>query len=60
MSRAKLNELILPSPANGHKPPVQSVCLRKPGAIKGARLIHLQSLLNYLRANMVGGEKEVI
>jgi hypothetical protein len=55
LSRAKLNELILPTLANGNKPPVKSVCLRKPGASKGARLIHLQSLLAYLRANMEGG-----
>jgi hypothetical protein len=58
LSRAKLNELILPTATNGKKPPVKSVCLRKPGAIKGARLIHLQSLLAYLRARMEGGEAE--
>lgn len=27
---------------------VKTVCLRKPGAAKGARLIHLASLLDYL------------
>lgn len=29
---------------------VRSVCLRKPGALKGARLVNLESLLCYLRA----------
>lgn len=55
LSRAKMYELITPSIGNGHKPPVRSVCLRKPGAIKGTRLIHLQSLLDYLHANATGG-----
>jgi hypothetical protein len=55
LSRAKLNQLILPTASNGHKPPVKSVCLRKPGAIKGARLVHLSSLLAYLHSNSEGG-----
>lgn len=29
---------------------VRSICLRKPGALKGARLINLESLLGYLRS----------
>src|SRR5436190_18083224 len=58
LSRAKLKELILPSKGNGNKPPVKSVCLRKPGAVKGARLIHLNSLLTYLRAHMEGGQSK--
>jgi hypothetical protein len=28
--------------------PIKTVCLRRPGAAKGARLVHLDSLLNYL------------
>ena len=49
LSRSKIYELILPSEANNYKPPVTSVSLRKPGQIKGTRLVVLQSLLDYLR-----------
>ena len=49
LSRSKLYELILPSESNNYKPPVKSVSLRKPGQIKGTRLIVFQSLLDYLR-----------
>jgi hypothetical protein len=49
LSRSKIYELILPSESNNYKPPVKSVSLRKPGQIKGTRLIVLQSLLDYLR-----------
>ena len=45
LSRSGMWNLI----ADGH---VKSVCLRKPGAAKGTRLVHLQSLLDYLHANM--------
>lgn len=48
LSRSTLNSLILPSQENSHKPPVRSICLRKPGRARGARLIHLQSLLDHL------------
>ena len=34
--------------ADGH---VKSVCLRKKGAAKGTRLVHLRSLLDYLHAH---------
>ena len=47
LSRTKLNSLIL-----GDNPPVKSVSLRKRGQIKGTRLIHLPSLLEYLHAQM--------
>ena len=56
LSRSKLNELILRCPANDFKAPVQSVCLRRRGAAKGARLINLQSLLEHLRRHSEGGE----
>ena len=49
LTRSKLYDLISPSEDNGFKPPVKSVSLRKPGQIKGTRLIVLQSLLDYLR-----------
>jgi hypothetical protein len=56
LSRSKLNELILPCSVNDFKAPVRSVCLRRKGAAKGARLINLQSLLEYLRQRSEGGE----
>ena len=43
LSRAGLNNLIL-----GPNPPVRSVCLRKRGALRGVRLIVVQSLIEYL------------
>ena len=49
LSRSKLNELILPSPLNNHKPPVRSLSLRNRGQVKAVRLIVLDSLLGYLR-----------
>ena len=49
LSRSKLNQLILPSAENGFKPPVRSVVLRKRGAIRGVRLIFLDSLIGYIR-----------
>ena len=56
LSRSKLYELILPCSANSFKAPVRSVCLRRTGAAKGARLINLQSLLEHLRRHSEGGE----
>jgi hypothetical protein len=50
LSRSKLNELVLPCPANEFKPPVKSIVLRRKGAVKGCRLIYLKSLLDYLEA----------
>ena len=56
LSRAKLNELILPCPVNSFRPPVRSVSLAPPGKTKGVRLIHLASLLDYLHRRSQGGE----
>jgi hypothetical protein len=53
LSRSKLNQLILPSEENGHKPPVRSVVLRKRGAIRGVRLIFLDSLIAYIREQAI-------
>jgi hypothetical protein len=36
---------------------IKSVCLRKPGAKTGVRLIHLQSVRDYLNANLDGGAR---
>ena len=55
LSRAKLNELILPNSANDFKPPVRSICLRKRGATRGTRLILRESLMNYLRDHLKKG-----
>jgi hypothetical protein len=48
LSRAKLNELILPNERNHFNPPVASKSLRKPGSTRGIRLVLLESLLTYL------------
>ena len=50
LSRSSLNALILPTRVNGHTPPVRTVCLKRAGCIRGIRLIHRQSLLDYLDA----------
>jgi hypothetical protein len=44
-----MNELILPCPANGGKPPVKSVSLRKKGSLRGTRLVFYESLISYLK-----------
>jgi predicted DNA-binding transcriptional regulator AlpA len=49
LSRSKIYTLILPHEDNDFRPPVRSVSLRKPGQIKGTRLVVLESLLAYLR-----------
>jgi hypothetical protein len=48
ISRAKFYELI-------RSGKIKTVCLRKRGAARGTRLIHLQSLLSYLETQMEGG-----
>lgn len=48
MTRAALNELILPSDRNGYQPPVESKSLRKSEGGKGTRLILWESLKSYL------------
>jgi hypothetical protein len=50
LSRAKIYQLM----SEGK---LRTVCLRKRGATRGTRLIHLQSLLDYLKAQMEGGER---
>jgi hypothetical protein len=51
LSRSAINELILPTPRNGYKPPVRSFVLRQRGAKKGIRLVDYQSLASYIRAH---------
>lgn len=48
LSRSFLNELILPCPANGFRPPVQSHVLRRRGSRNGIRLISVDSLRHYI------------
>ncbi len=52
LSRTKMWELL-------ENTNIKTVCLRRPGAAKGARLVHLQSLLEYLhgKAESLGGAK---
>ena len=58
LRRSILNSLILANEANDFRPPVKSVSLRRPGAQKGKRLIHLQSLLDYLYGRMERQEEK--
>ncbi len=51
LSRSFLNELILPCPANGYKPPVQSHVLRRRGYRNGIRLISVESLRRFIQAH---------
>ena len=48
LSRAKLNELILPNERNHFNPPVASKSVRKAGSQRGVRLVLLESLMAYL------------
>jgi hypothetical protein len=48
LSRTTLTELVIPCQANHYRPQVKSVVLKKPGAIRGIRLIHRESLFRYL------------
>jgi site-specific DNA recombinase len=52
LSRAKLNELILPNERNGFKPQVASKSLRQKGAQRGIRLVLLESLMMYLSGSV--------
>lgn len=48
LSRAKMNELILPCKENSFKPVVRSYSLKRPGQIRGVRLISLPDLIRYI------------
>ena len=56
LTRSGINELVLPCESNDFRPPVKSVSLRKRGAAKGVRLIVYQSLVDYLRSHIDGGQ----
>jgi len=44
LQRAFIESLILPRESNGNPPPVRSCLIKKPGAIRGCRLVSLSSL----------------
>jgi len=49
LTRSTLAELVVPCKANGEKPPVKSLVLKKRGATRGIRLINYDSLIDHLR-----------
>ena len=50
LSRAKMNEMVLPSEENHHSPPVKSISLRNANQLHAVRLVVYSSLINYLRS----------
>ena len=56
LPRSGLNALILPSQANGFRPAVKSISLRRRGSQRGIRLISYDSLMNYLHGLAQDGE----
>jgi hypothetical protein len=57
LTRSYIYGLVISSKGNNFKPPVRSVCLRERGAKRGVRLIHYDSLLEYLY-NKLDGDPE--
>jgi hypothetical protein len=53
LSRSSLNNLILPCKLNGYRPPVHSVCLKRPGTARGTRLVGFSSLMEYIESMKV-------
>jgi hypothetical protein len=54
LSRAALNAWILPSAANGFKPPVKSFVIRQPGSKTGIRIISYPHLRAFIMAHADG------
>jgi hypothetical protein len=54
LGRSAINELILPTERNGHKPPVKSFVLRQKGARTGIRLISFRSMRDYINSHEEG------
>lgn len=50
LSRTSMAELAVPCAANGRRPPVRSILLRKKSAQRGIRLVSKESLLAYLNS----------
>src|SRR5438552_3926332 len=51
LARSQLNSYILPTAQNGFKPPVRSHLLRQCGKKQGVRVIHYQSLCDFIRSH---------
>ncbi len=49
LSRSTWNLLILPCKANDFKPPIKSVSMRRPGTVRGVRLIVVASARAYFQ-----------
>ncbi len=59
MSRSAINALILPTKANGFKPPVQSRVIKShKHASRGTRLISRASLIAFIEAQSSGFQAE--
>ena len=56
MARSALNDLVLPTAKNNHKPPVRSFCLRQKGARTGIRLVDYESLRQFIRRHLETGK----
>ncbi|MCX6886964.1 MAG: hypothetical protein NTX27_18205 [Verrucomicrobia bacterium] len=54
LSRSAINQLILPTPANGGRPQVVSYCLRQRGSRTGIRLVSYDSLKAYIESHREG------
>lgn len=52
LTRYYFYQLIQPTNENGYNPPVKSVSLRLKGQARGVRLVHYDSLLEYLYEKM--------
>lgn len=58
LSRSTWNSLILPCRANNFRPPIKSISLRRPGTIRGCRLIVVASARSYFESLLAQGETE--
>jgi hypothetical protein len=53
LCRSGINNLVLPTKANGYKAVVDSIVVRRPGKSRGRRLVIRASLDKYLNAQVV-------
>lgn len=60
LSRSHWNQLILPCKANNFRPRIKSICVRKPGAIRGVRLISIASARAFFAKLLEEQESEVV
>jgi hypothetical protein len=56
LARSAMNDLVLPSSKNHHKPLVRSFCLRQKGAKTGIRLVDYESLRHFIRRHEETGK----